>query len=518
LDAEIEAIIGENQWGYQNRTVKDLETAGTLDLLDPRTMQYADEFLKKLDVHYSEQLLDFLQVFDASHSVVVLTKFYHASVLDKLGRYDDSYQLYTELAVAMEHAASAWGNLHRSTLITWSQAAGMAFKLGRMKDAGSLYRKVFEGQIATLTLRHIETIRTSDALSLVLLHQGNYQEAEDMSRASVARCTSLLGADNPDTLLCLSNLSNILSQRGKHDEALMHLTKCIALREKIFGRGNGDTMVCRSNLCAIHTLMGNYEAAERLADEVLLEMQETLGQEHPDTFYTQGTLISTYHALGRHNDARAIGKPLLDKKHLIGVDNPYHLMIMSNLSLILQEEGAYEESIKMDWEILQRRTEILGESHPDTLTSLNNIASALQRQGKYQEAMNIYEKILNLRESTLGPDHPATIDTQANKAYLLKEVGNYEVALALAQDAVTRGEAALGPRHPHTLTSKSNLGDIHLVSGDASVAATIFKEVLETRFAVLGTKHRDTMLSMDQLAVAQNKMGQYREAEAISAA
>jgi tetratricopeptide (TPR) repeat protein len=141
LEAQIEQVRAENRWPYQNQRVKALETAGSLDLLDPRFLQDAAQILKNVELHYREQLQDFQHVFDPAHSVIVLTRYLLGNVLNKAGRYEEAYRLYLDLGKIMEGGELAWGPLHRSTLITWTQAAGMALKMGKNAEAESLYLK-----------------------------------------------------------------------------------------------------------------------------------------------------------------------------------------------------------------------------------------------------------------------------------------------------------------------------------------------------------------------------------------
>ena len=74
---------------------------------------------------------------------------------------------------------------------------------------------------------------------------------------------------------------------------------------------------------------------------------------------------------------------------MLGVEHPDTLIRVNNLAMVLQYQGKYEESEKMNQRALEGREKVLGVEHPDTLTSVSNLAMILRYQGKYEEAKNM---------------------------------------------------------------------------------------------------------------------------------
>jgi Tetratricopeptide repeat len=52
---------------------------------------------------------------------------------------------------------------------------------------------------------------------------------------------------------------------------------------------------------------------------------------------------------------------------------------------------------------------VLGKEHPSTLTSMNNLTLVLSNQGKYEEAEEMLRQSLGLSETVLGKEHPLTL-------------------------------------------------------------------------------------------------------------
>jgi hypothetical protein len=48
---------------------------------------------------------------------------------------------------------------------------------------------------------------------------------------------------------------------------------------------------------------------------------------------------------------------------------------------------------------------VLGKEHPSTLTSMNNLTLVLSNQGKYEEAEEMLRQSLGLSETVLGKEH-----------------------------------------------------------------------------------------------------------------
>jgi tetratricopeptide (TPR) repeat protein len=67
-------------------------------------------------------------------------------------------------------------------------------------------------------------------------------------------------------------------------------------------------------------------------------------------------------------------------------------MSMSNLALVLESQGKYEEAEAMNRQTLALSETVLGHEHPDTLTSMNNLAHVLAKLCYYQECLALYER------------------------------------------------------------------------------------------------------------------------------
>jgi tetratricopeptide (TPR) repeat protein len=73
-------------------------------------------------------------------------------------------------------------------------------------------------------------------LAEALSSQGNYAEAEEMHRETLALSVKVLGKEHPETLVSMSNLAKTLSSQGNYAEAEEMHRETLALSVKV-GKG-----------------------------------------------------------------------------------------------------------------------------------------------------------------------------------------------------------------------------------------------------------------------------------------
>jgi tetratricopeptide (TPR) repeat protein len=91
---------------------------------------------------------------------------------------------------------------------------------------------------------------------------------------------------------------------------------------------------------------------------------------------------------------------------VLGPEHPDTLISMSNLAVVLDDQGNHEEAEAIDRLTLAQREKVLGSEHPDTLISMSNLAWVLYNQGKHEEAEAMDRLTLARREKVLGSEHP----------------------------------------------------------------------------------------------------------------
>jgi tetratricopeptide (TPR) repeat protein len=96
-------------------------------------------------------------------------------------------------------------------------------------------------------------------------------------------------------------------------------------------------------------------------------------------------------------------------------------MSMSNLALVLGNQGKYEETELMHRRALALREKVLGKEHPNTLASVYCLAHLLAKQDLYNEATTLYRRACDGYSVVLGDDHPTARACQRHYLEMLQK-------------------------------------------------------------------------------------------------
>ena len=151
-------------------------------------------------------------------------------------------------------------------------------------------------------------------------------------------------------------------------------------------------------------------------------------------------------------------------------------------------------------EAVASQRDVLGNQHRETLKSISNLALLLQDQGKLAEAEALFREALVSRISALGGKHRDTLAAMANLARLLQEQGDLAESEKLAREALATRRKVLGPAHRQSLESVDQLGRLLQDAGKLAEAETLLREAEQGRRDGLGERHRETLESVDHLA------------------
>jgi tetratricopeptide (TPR) repeat protein len=120
--------------------------------------------------------------------------------------------------------------------------------------------------------------------------QGNYKEALEMHKKSLAIRLKTFGEYHPDTAACYNNIGQVHQKQGNYKEALEMHKKSLAIRLKTLGENHPDTAKSYSNIGVVHEAQGNYKEALEYLKKALAIKLKTCGEDHPDTATCYGNI------------------------------------------------------------------------------------------------------------------------------------------------------------------------------------------------------------------------------------
>ncbi len=195
----------------------------------------------------------------------------------------------------------------------------------------------------------------------------------------------------------------------------------------------------------------------------------------------------------------------------LGERAPLTLASRNKLSLVLAARGDNEEAEKEAAEALRLQREVLGNNHDSTLTSMQTLANILMALKQYDEAEALTRESLKGMQAQFGDDYAQTLASMNTLAYLLEERGKIDEAEAAYRRIIeiqTRG----GVEHPTTLAPRNNLAMLLMKAGRYDAARTEFAALMKHSRATVGDDHAMTAIFMSNEGWCLSRMGRTAEA------
>jgi tetratricopeptide (TPR) repeat protein len=312
---------------------------------------------------------------------------------------DESLRLHQEV----------YGPDHRQTLRVMHN---LALDYGLNSDyagARDLHRRTFISRSqATSGVTATDVLISWDGLSRAVRLCGDYSEACDVGQDAYEYGREMLGADNYWTLRTQNDLSIAMRRIGTaYNDALEMAREVLQRCTRIFGEVHPDTLGAAISLVNIQRTIGRTDEALALAKTIADRYPAIHGDDHPFNYGCLGNLALLQRAAGGAAAARE-----LNEKALAGLDarltrrHHYSLTVASSLAGDLATLGETAQACELSRDTLERTRSLLGENHPMTLGCAANLAIDLRTAGSSADADRLLADTLGRYAATLGTDHP----------------------------------------------------------------------------------------------------------------
>ncbi|MFC4586303.1 FxSxx-COOH system tetratricopeptide repeat protein [Sphaerisporangium corydalis] len=376
-------------------------------------------------------------------------RFHIANTLRSMGRYEEAFQVDTEVLSAQTRTL---GEFHPFTLMT---AGGLAADLRALGDFDQALRvdnltyvrvresfgedhprtlmsahnlgvslrlagefsKARKLDLETVDRRrqmigemHPYTLYSIGDLAHDLRELGHFAESVEMLRVNLEHHRRVLGDDMIDTLRTATSLATSLRRSGAMAEARVLIEETYERYVARYGTGAPDSLSCRLELTSCLAAAGETIRALELATDAMSRFQESLGRDHPLALATANNVAIYLRLLGRLDEAKELTKATLDALIAgVGEAHPLTLVCAINMANCLAWSGLPEAAESLERTTLTRLTRMLGPGHSDTLICEGNLAVSLNALGEAEEARELRERVVRAMRHTLGDDHPHVI-------------------------------------------------------------------------------------------------------------
>jgi non-specific serine/threonine protein kinase/serine/threonine-protein kinase len=358
--------------------------------------------------------------------------------------------------------------------------ANVKMNLGLYRQAEEQFRRTVEIRQKTLGANHVETLRATDRIALMLYRQGQYERAVTLERETLEKLRKLYGAENGATLEAMNDYGLFLQASGNREEGERVDREAIEVERRVLGPEAPLTLTTMSNLAIVLHLTGRYAEAEQTFRTVYETRKQSLGAGAPDTITAGGNLALTIAAQGRLAEAEALDREMLQQLiRVLGPEHAFTLNVMNNLADVLISEGKLPEAEKLNRETLEISQRVLGPEHPETIITFANLCSTLANEGA-PDTDKMCAQVVELRKKVLGPEHPDTLKAMVNFAAILGMEKKYVEAEKEGREVLVIARRVLGKKDPIVGIALYNLGAMAGIRGQTEEGIALLYESIES--------------------------------------
>jgi tetratricopeptide (TPR) repeat protein len=362
---------------------------------------------------------------------------------------------------------------------------------------------------------------------------GHFGEAAKYAEELSPKAVKVLGEFSEENMsleniYVLSLLFDSVLDKTKPRQGLSEEEKIIAKRTSFLGSDNPQTLIALRQFIQIKTFeetvsMEDFESLR----EILAMHERILGERHPETLETSHQLASAMLDIYGRDDKKLtkaeekeikdlIAKTLAGRKAIYGEVHPdvsetMSLYVLTDIEL-KNFQKAYDEILKVsDIEV-----KTLGPDHPWSVNSYIIMAALLRDVGDPADVLKMYEKALNSSLAFYGGENSRSNTIRTYLAsYYLSFTEDSAKALEILSQVLAWQEKNLGADHPYTLETLSFLANVYDETGDFKKARPLYEMILKSRMATLGANHEDTLIIKNRLAYQKILEGETDKAREV---
>ncbi|MEZ6036342.1 MAG: tetratricopeptide repeat protein [Planctomycetota bacterium] len=347
---------------------------------------------------------------------------------------------------------------------------------------------------------------------VLLKDRGRINDAEALTRETLAAATTALGKKHPLSLNLRGNLALFVKVQGRLLEAEVAFKELMELQREALGHDHQNTFATACNYANLLFESEKFTEAEQLMLELREAMRRTLGADSPSLAVASGDLALLYSRTNRFEQAKAIFEEALDiQRRMLREHHPDTIRTMANMGGMLIQRGNYESADAPLREVLAAFTTELGPEHRDTNGARITLAGNSINRGRIDEGVSLLEEAIEIAARTQGDDAPTTLMAKTNlaKAHLRARRGRE--AEALMSDVVDSCRRLKGDTAAQTCTAILDLANARVAAGKIRPAMQLLREALAAQKQALGQHDRSTVLTSLELArllIAQQKLAE----------
>jgi len=231
-------------------------------------------------------------------------------------------------------------------------------------------------------------------------------------------------------------------QQGLLREGFELISEAHNLLNNVYGPMHPEISMCLRLLARLNYIMGDYQEALYTQHKAVMMSERVLGIDHPQTATEYIHMALYSFANGQAINA---SKLLCRARYIIltccGENHPQISLIDSNLGLILQSHGDYENALKFMEKSLELNKKFYGLKSLKVALSHHLCARIQSCRGDFRSALNSEREAYQIYKLQLGDEHDRTRES----AQVLKHLTEQAVVLQKRMNDVVKGQLLMIP-------------------------------------------------------------------------
>ena len=329
--------------------------------------------------------------------------------------------------------------------------ARSAERVGLMDLAVEVQRRTCDIRDQNLGPDHPDSISARNNLGLLLLYQGQYDEAQPILTQALADSRRTKGDQHPDTLSVLDNIGLLMHELGRFGEAESYLQEALAGYKAHFPADAPETLAAMNNIASVYEGRGEFAKSEPFLREAYEGNKRVLGPDDAKTLSSANNVAINLKRQGKLAEAEPFYREAYEgRRRTLGDDHPRTIRALNNMGGLYRALEEYEKCEETYRVSLEQYRRINGNHHPDTVIGINNYGAVLRDLGRFEEAERYGAEAVQLGSETFPPGHWIVAAFMLQHSETLLAMGRLDEALAEAEASRSVMMNSLGESHPNT--------------------------------------------------------------------
>jgi tetratricopeptide (TPR) repeat protein len=269
-------------------------------------------------------------------------------------------------------------------------------------------------------------------------------------------------------------------QLGLYRQALPHLQRALNLRRSLLGGDDPDTLLAMRSVGIVYLADGKLSEAQALLVGAMTGLKKARPADDPDLLdamtlvadldYNQRKLTEAERLLSQVREAHL-------KK--LGPDDPKTLDVTNTLGLVYLEENKPELAERTLTDVRHRLEKTIGSLHPLALQVKQNLSDVYSRRSKKNEAIRLSIETIDGQTKAIGRKHPDTLRSIVKLGMLYTESGSLDKAEPLLKEALAECRKALDRNHETTVAALGGLAVVYVSKRNMTELGVVLIEAVE---------------------------------------